>query len=332
MSTTNAEATSTPGNVENSNGNNNQSRNNRNKKGKGKNNGQAQQFKGAIPEFGGTFCLDDEVPNGKECSLKDTLLATEVYVASNFPDTSKTMSPLFQPDPRNPSLSPPPEPTGDDADNNLKVTVYMKRLERHLDEEKLLANNLHRLFTIIWGQCSLGIQAKLKAKVEFLIKKEDGDCAWLINEVKQLMLGLGSGKYPLKVLAQAKIDLLRFQQGRLPTIVYYEKYMELVHAYERRGGELGNESEMLTYIDKWHGDVSDLDPAQCLVPPRLQYCPNWQMVPLSLLLKPLMSITPPTTTTTVWNPMPMRCQDGNGRRGAMNVRGLKWQGICMLVI
>ena len=75
-----------------------------------------------------------------------------------------------------------------------------------------------------------------------------------------MLFNLGSGKYRVKVLYQAKLELLRFQQGRLPTITYYEKYMQLVHAYERSGGTLGNDKGVLAYIDEWNADVRNLHP------------------------------------------------------------------------
>ena len=171
-----------------------------------------QAFKGVTPAFGGVFVQSEKLPEGRECSYKEMLLAGEVYAAANYPKTAKLLSTLFEDTPTNQFLTPPTEPVGDDSESTLRVTVYMEMLKRHLNEKEVLASNLHSFFTVLWGQCSAGIQCKLRRTLAFLVKREDEDCAWLLEPIRQVKFNFSSGRYRLRNLFDAKIDLLKFRQ------------------------------------------------------------------------------------------------------------------------
>ena len=51
-------------------------------------------FQGTTIGFGAVFTLKDETAEGKGNTFKEAILATEVWVASNFSATSKAMSSL----------------------------------------------------------------------------------------------------------------------------------------------------------------------------------------------------------------------------------------------
>ena len=145
-------------------------------------------FKGNTIGFGAVLTFKGETTEGKGNTYKEAILATEVRVASNFSATSKAKKSLFEDTPKNPSLSPPTELIGYDADNGFKCKTHFKLFKRYLNDNETLTNNIHSLFSIIRGQSSPGIQSRLKGKVEYLIKKENGDCAYLLQEIRQAML------------------------------------------------------------------------------------------------------------------------------------------------
>ena len=75
-----------------------------------------------------------------------------------------------------------------------------------------------------------------------------------------MMFNLSSGRYPLRSLYDAKLDLLRFRQGRLPTFRYFEKYLQQINAFEKGGGSLGLDKGILSYLETWHEDVLNANP------------------------------------------------------------------------
>ena len=91
-----------------------------------------------------------------------------------------------------------------------------------------------------------------------MLCKEDGDCAWLVEEIRQVLYNFTTGRY--KNLYEAKLNLLKFNQGRSSSVEYYEKYIQQVNAFECGGGTLGNKKGVLQYVDEWYDGVIDAQP------------------------------------------------------------------------
>ena len=56
--------------------------------------------------------------------------------------------------------------------------------QTYLRREQALKYNLRDIYPMIWGLCSLSIQAKVKQSKEFKGKDKIKDFAWLLNEIK----------------------------------------------------------------------------------------------------------------------------------------------------
>ena len=123
----------------------------RNKKKRNQQNDQSVKFQGATADFGAVFVLGDETSEGKPSSFKKAVVATEVYVTATYASSAKVLGSLFDDEPSLPTLAPPPEPVGEDAENELLRVMYMERYKRYLTKSEHLTNTLHSLFTIIWG-------------------------------------------------------------------------------------------------------------------------------------------------------------------------------------
>ena len=234
----------------------------RNKKKKNQQNDHVVKFQGATADFGAVFVLGDETTEGRPSSFKKAIVTTEVYVAATYASSAKSLGSLFHDEPSLPTLAPPPEPVGEDADNELRRVMYMEKYKRYLTKSEQLTNTLHSLFTIIWGQCSPGIQSRIRSSFQYLIKKEEGECAWLIEEIRKVMFNFNNGRYCLKTLLEGKLEILRFQQGRLSTFEYFEKYLEKVHGYERGGGSFGQEKGILDFVDEYDVGVINAKPGK----------------------------------------------------------------------
>ena len=152
----------------------------------------------------------------------------EVYVAENFPKSAKSMRMLFNDPPSTPIVKPPEESTGFDAESRLQIALHRDKVGRYHVAKDTLENNLHSLFTVLWGPCSPGVQGRLKGLTQFLLKKEAHDCSWLLEEIRQVMYNSSSGRYKLKLLYEAKLDLLRLTRGRLGVNEYYDTELTLL--------------------------------------------------------------------------------------------------------
>ena len=218
-------------------------------------------WKAASSGFDGKyFSLANELGTGRDSNFKETMQKVEVYVAENFPKSAKSMRKLFNDPPSNPIITPPEEPTGANAESRLQIALHMDKVGRYHVAKDTLENNLHSLFTVLWGQCSPGVQGRLRGLTQFLPKKEAHDCSWLLEEIRQVMYNSSSGRYKLKLLYEAKLDLLKFTQGRLGVNEYFDTFMDKVDAFEYAGGELGQDHGILLYVDQHFEGLLDTAP------------------------------------------------------------------------
>ena len=147
----------------------NQNRKKKGKKGKDKVKTSKSKLKGATTDLGDdkVFALKNELGADRVISYKTTVEAAEVFAAVKFPKSAKAMSSLFKDPPRNPTIAVPARPVGDDLQDTLVVTLYIEEAKRANAEQTLLDNALHGMFTILWGQCSPGVQAKVRGNQFF---------------------------------------------------------------------------------------------------------------------------------------------------------------------
>ena len=83
------------------------------------------------------------------------------------------------------------------------------------------------------------------------------------------MFIFSNGRYRLRTLLEGKVEILRYQQGRLPTFEYFEKYLEKIHGYERGGGCFGQEKGVLAFVDEYDVAVINAKPGKKPAPPPL---------------------------------------------------------------
>ena len=192
-------------------------------------------------------------------------MAAEIFVASTYPESTKAMGSLFDEEPTTPSLAPPAELIGEDAENEIRRTMYFELFMRHLTKKETLTNHLHSFFTILWGQCSPGIQSKMRSSVQFLSKKENGGCAWLIEKIRQVIFNFTPRRYRLMSFSESKVELLWYQQG----YISHPSVFRQVHWHEWSGGSFGEEKGILNFVDKYDLRVIDVVPASNPVSPVL---------------------------------------------------------------
>ena len=179
------------------------------------------------------FVLKDEFGPARNTRFMETLARLQVFAATKFPKSIRAMSSLFLDAPVNPKVGDPVEPQGADRNDRLSIALYMEERKRAVDERIALDNALHSFFTIIWGQSSPGIQNKIQGDNDFLSKKEDSDCAWLLDEIRQLMFNFTSSSYPPHSVYLAKRALFNLRQGKNLTLIEYKhRFDELVSVIE----------------------------------------------------------------------------------------------------
>ena len=194
-----------------------------------------------------------------------TVEAAEVVVATMFPKAAKGMSSLFFTNPMTPTIDEPTEPQGPDRQDSFICQKYFRDRDRVIAEKVILEGALHGLFVLLWGQCSPGIQNKLRVFPDLPLRKESGDCAWLLNEIRQLMYEYSSTQYPLLSVMKAKADLMSCKQEMNQSMEsYYAKFIDKVHAVEYSNG---TDAAIIKYVKENVDEITDKAPPPVPVRP-----------------------------------------------------------------
>lgn len=156
---------------------------------------------------------------------------------------------------------PPERPVKPVADSNGHIDSdeeddYKEEKKLYAKEKRELLGSMKTAYSIIYGQCSDGIRAKLQAlpNHEELMKK--GDPIGLLKNIKSIMTDFQASKYPPLAIFEAKRRLYRYVQAQDQTVPdYYKKFKSLVEVIEYNGGTLADIGIVKEVLAKTVADV-----------------------------------------------------------------------------
>ena len=82
---------------------------------------------------------------------------------------------------------------------------------------------MRRIYSVIYGQCSDGIRAKIKTMSNHETIANDGDTIRLLKNIKSVMANFQTSRNPVQSIMDCKKTLLDHLQGRDQTIPDYHK-------------------------------------------------------------------------------------------------------------
>ena len=120
----------------------------------------------------------------------------------------------------------------------------MKKLDQ-------LQTNTNALFSLIWGQCTDSMQAKVEAAPTFEQVARDNDGIELLKLIKDIAFNFSSQKYLPQAIHEAKRRFfLQFQGRQLNVKDYLEQFMNHVSVLDHIGANVVNDSGILDMVAK----------------------------------------------------------------------------------
>jgi hypothetical protein len=122
------------------------------------------------------------------------------------------MNPIFEL--KDPVLVPPIDITPTEAKDPLWMLRWIENTKLFLRKEQSLADNMKIVHAVIWGQCSLSLQAKIKQETDYIVKDKTNDCAWLLKQIKNAIYKFDAKRdifYSI-VEARATLEFVRQQK------------------------------------------------------------------------------------------------------------------------
>ena len=210
--------------------------------------GNGPRFTGATTGMNGhTF----ELP-ARANQFSKTLEFLHQYANITY-DSASEMETLFSDPPSMPSVDlPPAEPTpttpvtdsnGDpilDADGKPKMSVnsrdkriHDKLIDQYISDSKELKSDLASLFAVIFGQCNEAMQSHLRTSVKFLDSRRNGNCLWLLDEIRSAIARFEASQFVFIAAHEAMCRLYNLRQGDRTNNEYYQVFIDQVAVLDR---------------------------------------------------------------------------------------------------
>ena len=220
-------------------------------------------FKGETATMNLHMFLTFEECNDKKSMYTTTLHHLGMYVNIKM-DFSNDLIPVYR-ELTIPAIPLPPEETPKNAEGvvvtalgkllwNEEVKLYTKIKEK-------LKDILSAIYTVVWGQCSKPMHAKIQSKDDFDVKDKEQDCCvvWLLQAIKSIMYTTFKGQeaYIFNATCSARKTLELYCQGDGHTLSDFHNNFKsfLVEAFEHYGGTIGADKGLIDYVE----NISDFD-------------------------------------------------------------------------
>jgi hypothetical protein len=135
----------------------------------------------------------------------------------------------------------PPNPP-DNADK-YDVKVWEKEIDDYMKTQKMYEENMGTIYSLIWGQCSTSLQAKLEAKAGYAAMHAAQNAIELLKSIKDTTHSFKDEKWKAHALYESKQRFFLNHQDRNMSVANYrEKFMNLIEVLEHSGGSIHEEA------------------------------------------------------------------------------------------
>jgi hypothetical protein len=124
--------------------------------------------------------------------------------------------------------------------------VWTKRIDKYVQREITLKENMKTLYTLIWGQCTDAMRARLEAKISYAAMYAGYDSLELMKSPKASVYNFQGLKYPHQTLHKLKRRFYLYAQDKhMMCQTYLEKFKNRVEVIEHSGGAIGREPRLI---------------------------------------------------------------------------------------
>jgi len=157
-----------------------------------------------------------------------------------------------------PSLEKPKAPPKDADATDMKI--WEEEVKEFVKTKIKLKENVKQLYSLVWGQCSEAMRAKLESMDGHRKLSEEGDGIGLLKQIKSIVYNFQDQKYLPLALYEANRRLYACTQGKHTPQEYQTQFLNTVDVIEHCGGRIGAEPGIVAAIaaEKEYGDVLTL--------------------------------------------------------------------------
>ena len=199
-----------------------------------------RDFSGATPQIGGVLALRSEnttkkVPFDVFLEKLETYIMNEMKQGEHLVDIAK--------DPKNDVVAffestYKPADINESSATTVEKEIQKETIKEYVKDLKLLKSNLKKAYSLMYGNCTEGVQAQIKADSEYEVKSKIFDHKWLFEKVKKVVSGLDT-KVNLRVSLHSTmiIFLLTKQQPNESNSAFLTRFKSMAQTLTIAGGE-----------------------------------------------------------------------------------------------
>jgi hypothetical protein len=187
-----------------------------------------------------------QCPNegGEKNEFTKTIEALHEYIAKKITYPGDMWN--LTTDMTEPVVPEPPQISDEDLKSDgLKKAVWTKQVSNYVVRCEQLQQNMRAVSSVILGQCSDAMKAKLKANSSYKEKYGKADAVWLLTTIRSTMLKFEEHQNVHLGLRDALAAICNHRQGDNDLTTYRTELESLVEAYESYGGEFGRSEELM---------------------------------------------------------------------------------------
>jgi hypothetical protein len=148
---------------------------------------------------------------------------------------------------KQPSITRPLDLTS--SASEFEKLQWKQEVEDYFKRNRQLQHNTKTVYSVIWGQCSEALRARLKSHPDFDVNDTSQNCEWLLKTIKGIMIRFESQRFVFLSMADATQQVFTFRQGPdMALSKYYEDFKNLIEVYEHYGGDLGSSPVLVATI------------------------------------------------------------------------------------
>ena len=131
-----------------------------------------------------------------------------------------------------------PPPLAEGA-NSSEKRKWEKKIDGIIKREDILESNMKMLFSLVWGQCSDSVRAKMEAQTNFTTISTTSDSLALLKLLKQDAYNFQSQKYKVQAKFKAKWRFFHLLQERnSDNKSFLDRFNNCVNVVEHCGGSM----------------------------------------------------------------------------------------------
>ena len=135
-----------------------------------------------------------------------------------------------------PSFNPPDDLSENDKKSNFKMHKWMNQVNKFLAREEALQENSGAMFSLLIGNISQIVKAKLKSKQGFTNAEEKGDLLWLLSKLEDIILSF-EDITPIVLSMDDQLErIMKLRQGTQENELYLKTMIKEIKIYEKHGG------------------------------------------------------------------------------------------------